>query len=34
MKHKKLIPKIPEDWLIEISKAYRDACEVIPFGTW
>ena len=32
MKHKTLIPKTPEDWLLEITKAYRDACEAIPFG--
>jgi hypothetical protein len=32
MKHKTKIPKTPEDWLIEISQAYRDACEAIPFG--
>jgi len=32
MKYKNIIPKAPEDWLIEISQAYLDACEAIPFG--
>jgi hypothetical protein len=32
MKPKNPVPASPEDWLIEISAAYRDAREAIPFG--
>jgi hypothetical protein len=32
MKPKNAVPTGPEDWLIEIAAAYRDAREAIPFG--
>lgn len=32
MKPKNPVPASPEDWLIEIAAAYRDAREAIPFG--
>lgn len=32
MTPKNPVPASPEDWLIEIAAAYRDAREAIPFG--
>jgi hypothetical protein len=32
MKPRNPVPASPEDWLIEIVAAYRDAREAVPFG--
>jgi hypothetical protein len=32
MRFRNPLPKSPKDWLVEISKAYLDAQETIPFG--